>query len=377
MTINKNIPISGKRGSDNQGDPQQVTFPELDFFINDIVRLSQIGLFVLALIAAMYMSRSILAPAICGLLVGFMFGPLSERLERYGLPPFFSSFLIVITVIVGVGGIFASLAVPLESWSSRIPEMGQQLTKKWEEIRQPLEKLKEVEKQVEEATKESDKPLEVVIKPKGVVTDMVSSAPEVLARIFFFIGIFYFFLSTRSRLRSGILQLCPTKREQLRIARIIRDCEYYLSRYVLSIALVNVALGFATGIVMYFLGIPSAHLWGTLAAFLNFVPYLGPAIMAITLTGVGLVTFPDVYAALAAPGAYLILNLFESQFVTPIVLGRSLTLNRLAVFFSLAFWLWLWGPVGALLSIPMLILATVAFSHIMPKRQIMVEYPSR
>ena len=328
-------------------------------------RISSIGLFVFSALILIYLGRYVLTPIAAGILLGLTLGPSAVRLERNGIPPFLSGAIIVTTVFGAMTLLVIALAVPLETWSSRVPEVTERLAEEWRHIRKPIQRIREVEKQVEAATDGPDKrPMPVTVAPKGMMSNMLSSAPEVLAKILLFIGTFYFFLATRSQLRRQSLQLCPTLDAKLSLARIIRDVENALSRYVLTVTAVNICMGTAVGVAMYALGVPSPYLWGGLAAVFNYAPFIGPAIMAGILAGVGLVTFDDIWQSLSPALVFLGINFIEGQYVTPTVLGRTMTLNALLVFLAIAFWLWLWGPVGAFLAVPFLVVGNVALSHL-------------
>ncbi|MBU1211212.1 MAG: AI-2E family transporter [Alphaproteobacteria bacterium] len=341
---------------------------EAEQFFARFTRFSIIGLFFIGFAAALYAGQYVLAPVIAAVLVGFTLGPLNGWLERRGLSGGLAAGLIVISLVAMLGLASYSLAVPLESWSSKLPAVGTRLMDEWSKYSKPIEKIKDVEKQVNEAT--SDAPTtEVTIKQRGIVTDLISSAADIVARLVLFLGCLYFFLATRTSIKRNILMALPTSSMRFSSARIIRDAESFLSRYFLSIAAINLCFGAVVGIAVFLLGLPQPYLWGTLAAVLNFALYVGPALMTIILLGVGLTTFSDTMPALAPAIAFVILNFLEGQFVTPIVLGERLTLNPLAVLVSIAFWLWLWGPVGAFLAVPILIVATMIFYHVSPVSQ--------
>src|SRR5262249_9856161 len=103
-----------------------------------------------------------------------------------------------------------------------------------------------------------------------------------------------------------------------------------------------------------------------LAAILNYIPYIGPAIMVAVLFAVGLVVFPTLGEALVAPLGFVAVTTVEGQFVMPTVVGRHLTINPLTIFLAVAFWAWLWGPFGAFLAVPLCIVGTVTMDHLFP-----------
>jgi predicted PurR-regulated permease PerM len=335
-------------------------------FLDRAVQWAMIVVAVIACCCALYLGQYVLAPVIAGVLVGFTFGPLSSRLEQLGLLPSASAGAIVLCVVLAFGLLLYALAVPLETWSSRLPEIGEKMSAQWQQLRGPIEQLKKVEKQVEKATADPEAVAQVTVKQRGIISNVISSASDVLARLMLFIGTFYFFLATRTNLKRAMIRSSASLATRLNVARILRDTESYLSRYVGTIAAVNTIFGLVVGLVMFLLGVPQPHLWGALAAVLNFALFVGPIVMALILLGVGLATFADPILMVAPALIFVVLNFIEGQFVTPSVLGARLTLNPLAVFVTIAFWLWLWGPVGAFLAVPILILVAMTLYHLVP-----------
>ena len=154
--------------------------------------------------------------------------------------------------------------------------------------------------------------------------------------------------------------------------KIINDIEHNLTDYLSVVAVINLVVGLIAGLIAYFVGLPNAIAWGVLAFILNFVPYLGALMMEAVLLAVGLVTFPTLAQAIVAPLLYFGFTTLEGHFITPSIMGRRLTLNPLTVFLSLIFWTWLWGPIGAFLAVPLLIVTLVAKEHVFPEEDLVL-----
>lgn len=333
-------------------------------WLDDAAKWAVIGVFLLLAVFALHWGRYFFIPATLAIAIGLTMGPFVDRLERMGVPPYLASGLIVLLLAGALYGLFLAFAIPLEEWSARVPEILDRARALLFSLRGTLEQLEELSKGVQEAASPAkDAPLEVTVRNTGLVTSYLATAPAVLAQMLILLGAFFFFLANRSRLRTWLLLLPVSQGVRYRIARIFRDTEYYLSRYVATITVVNIGLGIATGAAMWVVGMPSPALWGLLAAVLNFIPYLGPGLMTIIIGGVALVTFDQPTAILVPPLTFVGLNVIEGQFVTPTVLGHRLTLNPFVVFMVLVFWVWLWGPVGAFLAVPLLIFGTVTLAH--------------
>jgi predicted PurR-regulated permease PerM len=179
----------------------------------------------------------------------------------------------------------------------------------------------------------------------------------------------FFVLLGRSRLRRALVVRFKDHGARLRTLKIWNDIESQLTGYLSVVALINLAVGTAAAVIAFTVGLPNVLAWGVLAFILNFIPYIGALIMEVILLGVGLVTFPTLTHALAAPALYLAFTTLEGHFVTPGIMGRRLTLSPLIVFLALVFWTWLWGPAGAFLAVPLLIAGLVAMHHIFPKNE--------
>jgi predicted PurR-regulated permease PerM len=148
--------------------------------------------------------------------------------------------------------------------------------------------------------------------------------------------------------------------------RILNEIEGSLGSYLLTVTMINLGVGAATGLICAATGMPNPAGLGALAAILNFFPIIGPVATFAVLTAVGVMSFSTLSAGLMAPLAFVGLTFLEGHFVTPTIIGRRLELNALAVLIALAFWTWLWGPMGGFLSSPILIVGLILKEHLTP-----------
>jgi predicted PurR-regulated permease PerM len=148
--------------------------------------------------------------------------------------------------------------------------------------------------------------------------------------------------------------------------RILNEIEGRLGGYLLTVTMINLGVGAATGLICAITQMPNPAGLGALAATLNFFPIIGPIAMFVILTAVGVIAFSTLGAGLIAPMAFVGLTFLEGHFITPTIIGRRLELNALAVFIALAFWTWLWGPMGGFLSSPLLIVGLILKEHLLP-----------
>ena len=184
--------------------------------------------------------------------------------------------------------------------------------------------------------------------------DAVLYAPSVAAQVLIFVGALFFFLLSRVEVYDYLSQHRILSSRPRDTSLILLAAERRVSRYFLTITVINAGFGTIIGTVMALLGMPSPIVWGVLAFLMNFILYLGPITLAGILVIAGSITFDGLYAF--APAALFIsINAMEGQFVTPSLVGRQLAVSPLLVFLSLIFWLWLWGPIGGFVAIPLLV----------------------
>ncbi len=332
-----------------------------------LARGAQAAAILLGLVAAVFALEAgefLLAPVALAVVIGLMLGPLATRLERAGAPQPVSALAVTIVFVVVMLAFFGALAAPLAMWLDRAPQIWSVLQERLSELRQPLEMIKGVRDQLREAM--GAEGLSVSVEEGLPMESVAFVAPAIGAQFLLFLASLYFFVATRARTRTAILRLCIGRRLRWRVAHIFRDVETMVSRYLLSITAINVGLGLTTGAALWAAGVPQPFLWGALAGFLNFVVYLGPAIMALILFLVGLTTYDGLGGAFVPVLAYMAVNLVEAQFVTPTIIGRTLTLNPFVVLLALAFWIWIWGPIGGFIAIPALLVVYAAASNILP-----------
>jgi predicted PurR-regulated permease PerM len=320
-----------------------------------------IGIFVFLFLAALELGRPILVPVVSAMIVGLMLGPLSSRAIQFGIPPAITA-MVLLALVVGVFyAIIVLLSAPVVEWIGKAPEIGNLLREKLYFLNRPLAALEDLRK----ALSPQSGGLKVDTGP-DLLSPMLTVVTPAIGQTVIFIGTLFFFLLGRNELRRYLVVFFNKRESRLRTLRILNDIEHNLTDYLSVVAVINAFVGVVAGIAAYVLGYPNPVAFAVLAFVLNFIPYIGPLIMHLTFFAVGLVTFPTLEQALIAPLFYLAFTTLEGHFITPAIMGRRLTLPPLNVFLALVFWTWLWGPVGAFLAVPILIVALVAVSHLFP-----------
>lgn len=322
-----------------------------------------IGIFIILLIAAFNLARPVLLPATCAFVVTMMLGPVSGRADRYGVPPILTAIVLWLLVIAVFYGVIVLLAAPAVDWIGKGPEIGRNIQEKLHVLDQPLQALQEMRKALLPDAGQAGFGVDIA----SFVQPVVAIVAPGIGQVFIFVGTLFFMLLGRNQLRRVLVALFDTREAKLRTLKIMNDIEHNLTGYLSMVSVINVVVGVAAGAVAWLTGMPDPLAWAVLGFILNFIPYIGALMMQAALFLVGLVTFPTLTQALIAPLLYLGFTTLEGHFITPSIVGHRLTLNPLTVFLSLVFWTWLWGPVGAFLAVPLLIMGLVAVGHLFPK----------
>jgi len=255
------------------------------------------------------------------------------------------------------------MAGPVSEWIGRAPEIWASARLKLAVFEQPLAATRQLQTALFGSAGAAPASAPNVVLP--VVAFLTPAAGELL--IFF--GTLMFFLVGQFELRARLISLFAEREAKLRFLKIMNDIEKNLAGYLLVVTIINAALGVIVAFGALLLGLPNPAIFGLCAALLNYVPYVGPAVMVVVLFGVGLVTFPSLGHALLAPIGFIALTTAEGHFITPTIVGRRMTLNPLLIFLALAFWTWLWGPVGTFLAAPLSIVGLVIFNHLFPHEE--------
>jgi predicted PurR-regulated permease PerM len=330
--------------------------------------ISTLGMGFLALIAALYFGRPVLLPVVAGLIVGITLSPLIEFGARFGIPAAVSGIVVVLVVSTVIAILVTFFATPLTEWITRAPEIGAAVQKKMRVFEYPLSVLGSIKSALMPAAAKGPT-VSVETSPAEVVGTVLLAVTPAVSQFVVFFGTLIFFLITNIQLRRKLIISFGTRDARLRTMRIWNDIEDNLADYLGLVTMINIALGLVTMAMLYVIGFPNPVTFGLLTMGLNFVPYLGPAIVALVLFAVGLVAMPTLAQATLAPALFVAIATLEGHFITPSIIGRRLTLSPFLVFLSLVFWTWLWGPVGAFLAVPLLIVSFVVLGHIWPREE--------
>lgn len=343
---------------------QTAHFPETSIEDLSSIRRSLQVLVLIALFVTAYFARDLILPIVLGFLLALTLSPVTRWLSRAGVPHAASGFLLIFATAVLVLGVIAGSAGTVALWSDEIPKMGAEIQQKLRGMSDAVEEVRAATAEVEKIGKEGgdttlQETREVVVKPPTLLDSAFDTITQFGATLAVTLILALFLLSSGELFYLKLVQAMPTMAGKKRALSTVYNVERRVSRYLLTITVINAGLGLAIGLFLTALGLPSAYIWGIAAFLLNFLPYLGGFIGAILVGVFSITTFDSVGYALLAPLGYQILTGIEGQFITPWLVGRRLELNTVAVFLTVVFWGWLWGIPGALVAVPFLVVFKV------------------
>jgi len=326
-------------------------------------QVSLIGLFVVALLWCGYVAQPVIVPVLLAWAIATIVLPLVKWMQERGVPRVLAAVAVTLLLVMLIVSLLVLLSTPVAYWLGRATEIGALIKQKLQTMTQPLALLEEVQKALNVIGAGGKPALKVEQQSATVVTTIFSILTPAVSQFILFIGALVFYLVYQERLRSTVVYFLREREARLSTLRTLSDIDESMTTYFGTFTIVNFCLGLVTIALTWLVGLPNPLLWGVLAGVLNYIPYIGPALVTGALAVVGLLTYPTLHEAAVPPLIYLAIVTLEGQFLTPTVMGRRLELNPFAVFLAIAFCTWLWGPIGAFLAVPLLMALTVTLGH--------------
>ncbi|MEN1928993.1 AI-2E family transporter [Luteimonas sp. MJ250] len=316
---------------------------------------------VLALLAVGYTlwaAQGVILPVLLAMFLALIGNPVIRALRRLYLPRFLAALLVLCGGIAGTALLGQQLLAPAIDWMQEAPRQMRQLGKELGELAEPVREANRVAEDIARQASGDGRKVEVVRTQVDDPYAALARAPRMAGSVLAVVLLTFFFMVFGEDLQRRAIALLPTRQRQRVTVEIMQSIERDVSRYVFTITLINAGVGVLLAAVLHWgLGVDmqEALLWGTIAMLLNFAPYVGPAIGVVAMLLMGFVTWDDVGASLLPAAIYLGLHTLEGQLVTPLVLGQRMQLSPLVLILALLVFGWLWGIVGLLLAVPLLV----------------------
>lgn len=315
--------------------------------------------FALALPFALRAGAEFFLPVTAALVISIALVPLLEWFERRGMPSALAALVCVLLFIGLANVVVAAIVLPATDWIRLLPERVGRLR---ETLAPLIDVYASVERFIDDLVNQfASGPLKsartvTVETPNSMLDLIATSAPHALIQMFFALLVIFFFLSRWTRMRKQTITTRASFDGAMTTARAIQQVVDATSTYLGTITMVNVLVGLLLAFILYLLDMPTPLMWGGIVAVLNYIPYLGPIASTLLLALGGLMAFVDPWYAMLPPLTFAAIHLVEANFLTPLLVGRRLTINPLLILVALSFWAWVWGTTGALLAVPLLII---------------------
>jgi predicted PurR-regulated permease PerM len=316
----------------------------------------------------LWAAQGLLLPVLLAMFFALVGNPIIRLLQRIYVPRFVSALLVLILGLAGTVALGQQLVVPASEWVRQVPSEMRDLAPKLRNLVKPVQEANKAAENIARAAggENTAKPVQVVRTELNDPYKTLTATPRMIASVLAVVLLTFFFMVYGQSLQRNAIALLPGRQQKRLTVEILQSIEHEISRYVLTITIINALVGLAFAGALYWLDVPldEALLWGTMAAILNFAPYVGPLIGILIMLLMGFVAFDDIWQSVLPAAIYLGLHTLEGQIVTPIVLGVRMALSPLVLILALMLFGWLWGIVGLLLAVPLLVCTKIVLSKL-------------
>jgi predicted PurR-regulated permease PerM len=324
------------------------------------------GLFVLALLATAYIASEIVLPLVFAIVLKLLLQPASRLLERLHVPRILAALLLILALFGTIVGLGTAISGPAATWAAKLPEGIPRLQERLSFLREPINTLQRFLQQVEDFGGTGQSPAATSASGPTLLTKLFTGTRNFASGFFTTVLFLFFLLLSGDIFLQRLVEIMPRFSSKRQVVEISEQIESDISAYLVTITIMNGAVGIAMGLATWLTGLGDPILWGTVAFLLNYVPILGTALGVLIFLLAGLLTFDTLWLALLPAGLYFGFHLIEGETVTPMLLAKRFTLNPVVVLISLVFWFWMWGIPGAILSVPMLAITKIICDRVRP-----------
>jgi predicted PurR-regulated permease PerM len=320
------------------------------------------GLFM-ALPFVLSAGQVVFLPLVAAIIISVVLSPLADRLSLLGVPNMLASFIAILAIIAVVIMALLLILQPAADLLVQFPALVTEAGSQFSRLRSNFDWINDINEQLASLAGRSPNQ-EVVVAAPSMLEQVAVATPSVILEVILTLLMAFFMIEARVRLRRHLLLDRASFGTSLKAARVLRDVQDRVGSYILTVATINLGVGVITALGAWAFGLEAPIMWGGLAAMLNFLPYIGPIAMIATLALFGIGTGETIIWGLLPAVSYLGLHAIEANLVTPAILGRRFTVNPVLILLSISYFSWIWGVVGALLSVPILITVTALLHHV-------------
>lgn len=326
----------------------------------------QSGILILMVFYTLYFMREIFVPITLAAFLYLLFQPVMRVMSRWHIPKAIGAFLIIATLVAGISGLGYVLSGPVSDWLGKSSSTMSELQDRLAFVIKPMARIQQTTEQLEQVVPGKQTVRTVAVKGPGLGSFLLSGTHALLVGLVTVVVLLFFLLMSGDLFLRRLVEILPRLSDKKQAVDISNEIERHISGYLLTVTLMNAAVGIASGISAYFCGLPDPLLWGTLAFVLNYILILGPLTCAFAFFVGGIFTFDTTFQAVLPAIIYTCIHFLEGETITPMLLARRFTLNPVLVVVSLVFWYWMWGIVGALLAVPLLATFKIICDRVRP-----------
>lgn len=360
------LPAAGSGGPGGIGVAGGARQPRAVPLLSRMVVPLLAGIFTVLAIAGLQYASSLLVPIAVAVLLTLLLGPLVRWMGNYGVAEPVGAALIVFGTMSVLGTTILVLATPAAEWLRRAPQTMHRVEGKLQTI-EPVATIQATAASVARVTSvaggSDSTATRIEVAAMSPLRQFGWTTAHMISGIFTVVFLTYFLLASGSMFRRKIAYLFPSGTQRTRIKRALFEIEEQMSRYLLINTLISGCVATATWAFLAAIGMPNPFLWGVVAGVLNNVPYIGSLITLILIGFVALASFDGSGVLLLACGGFILIHVITCNLLAPMVLGRKMPLNTVAVLISLLFWGWVWGIVGVIMAVPITVMIQVVCTH--------------
>jgi predicted PurR-regulated permease PerM len=330
------------------------------------VSLLLTGIFSLLFLCFLYFAREIVVPVIVAFILNLLLQPVMKTITGIRIPKPLAAIVTICLFLSVLAGFGFTLSGPASAWLAKAPESLPRLEHHLAVFGEPFDALRAVGQELERFTGGASAAAPSTVTGSDVGWFLFSNTRAMVTGMGTSIVLLFFLLVSGDLFLRRLVELVPTLSDKKQVVEISHEIERNISRYLVTITIMNAAAGTATGIATWLCGLPDPLLWGAVAFGLNYIMILGPLTNLAILVVVGLLAFDSIWWALLPAALYFVIHLIEGETITPHLMARRFTLNPVLVVVSLVFWYWMWGAVGALLAVPLLAMFKIVCDRVEP-----------
>jgi predicted PurR-regulated permease PerM len=333
----------------------------------------QAAQFTLLLVAALYLTRTIVLPIVLAVLLKLLLQSGMRRLEKIHVPRVIAAMAMITVLFISLVSMGTALSGPAHDWANKLPEGLPRLRERLSVIAGPVESvqqfLRNAESYMHVTTAETMQPASAAqpaAMTSGLSELLFAGTASFASGLFMTVIVLFFLLMSGDLFLRRLVEVLPRFRDKRVAVMISQQIENNIAAYLKTITVMNAFVGIGTGLVAWATGLDNPTLWGVLAFFLNYIPIIGPIICLGVLLLAGMLRIESLWASFMPAAGFFVIHLLEGQFITPILVARRFTLNPVVVIISLIFWYWMWGVPGAVLAVPVLAMIKIICDGIPP-----------